>query len=534
MTSAGLGGHLRLALRRDRWRLPLCAAALGGWVWLMAAGIVAVYPDAQSRAGAALTLDNPGSSFLVGRIYHEHDYHWGVMIGHETLVLVAVAIGLVAVLAVVRHTRAEEESGRAELLRAGPVGRHAALLAAVIMALLTLAVLWATVVLTLLAVGESTVDLRGMLVYATAATSVGLVLTGVAAVTAQLVPTARAASGLAGMVLAAAFLVRGVADVTEGAAALSWLSPIGWAQRTYPFDRDHWWPLLVPLVVTLLLLALAGWLSTRRDLGAALRPARQGRRGARHTLLSPVGLAARLNRASLLAWAIGLAVFGTVYGPVLGEASTFLDQMPVLQDMLPGTAGAGGVSLFAGIVLALTALVAAVPATQVVTRLVKDEQAGRTALLLANGPGRPSWYAAHVAVALLGAVLVLVAFGVAFGAAAWRVTGDRELFGDVVVGGLGYLGAVALVVGLAALLAGWAPRLVGLAWVVVAHGVLVLYFAEILDWPPWVADLSPWHHVAARPAQDGGDGAAQLVLWGSGLALAALGEVGYRRRAIRG
>lgn len=539
MTSArtsahGWVGHLRLALWRDRWRLPLSALSLGVWLWLMASGLVSVYPDAGSRAGAALTLDNPGSTFLVGRIYHEHDYHWGVMIGHETLVLVSIAVALVAALTVVRHTRAEEETGRAELLRAAPVGRHAMLTAALVMTLLTLVVLWAAMVLALLAVGEVAVDLPGIATYASAATCVGLVLAGVAAVTAQLVPTARAASGLAGMVLAAAFLARGVADVTEGAGWASWLSPLGWAQQTYPFDRDRWWPLLVPVAVTVLLVVLAGWLSTRRDLGAALRPERPGRRAARPTLLSPVGLAARLSRTALLTWAGGLAVFGTVYGPVLGEAEKFLEQMPVLEDMLPQGTGTGGVRLFAGIVLALAGLVAAVPAVQVLTRLVKDEQAGRTAILLANGPGRLSWYAAHLAVAVVGGALALVAFGLGFGATAWRVTGERELLGDIVIGSLGFLAPVALVIGIAALLVGWSPRAVGLAWVLVAFGVVVLYFAEILDWPPWVADLSPWHHVAARPAEDDGDGLAQLVLWGSAAVLAALGAVGYRRRAIAG
>ena len=39
-----------------------------------------------------------------------------------------------AILLVVRHTRAEEETGRAELVGAGVVGRHAPLAAALITA----------------------------------------------------------------------------------------------------------------------------------------------------------------------------------------------------------------------------------------------------------------------------------------------------------------------------------------------------------------------------------------------------------------
>lgn len=34
-----------------------------------------------------------------------------------------------------------------------------------------------------------------------------------------------------------------------GNDALSWLSPIGWIQRTYVFVDDRWWPLVLCLAL---------------------------------------------------------------------------------------------------------------------------------------------------------------------------------------------------------------------------------------------------------------------------------------------
>lgn len=533
-TMVGLVSTLRFDLRRERLRLPLAVLGIAGLLLLMAGSLVRLYPDAESRAGAALTLDNPGSTFLVGRIYRADDYDWGVMIGHETLVVLAVAVALISVASVVRHTRAEEEKGRTELLRAGSVGRHAPLLSAVLVALLLNVAVGAAVALTLTGVGEEAVDLSGTLVFAASITSVGLVFSGVAAVTAQLFSTARAASGTAAMVLAASFLVRGVADVSDDASWLTWLSPFGWAQQTFPWHRDRWWPLLIPVVSTLLLLALAWALSARRDLGAALRPARPGPQAATGVLRSPFGLALRLNRAVVVGWVSGLAVFAAVYGPVLGEAEEFLTQMPVLSEFLPEASGAGGVRLFAAILVGLGALVATVPATQVLTRLCGDEQARRTAPLLAGSMSRLQWYVANVVLSLVTATLAILALCLVLGSAARLVTAEDALLGDIVEGGMGRLAAVAVVLGVAALFAGWAPRWVGLVWGLLAFCFVTLYFAELMDWPTWVRSLSPFDHLVARPAQGGGDGQTQLLQWGLALALFVLGGVGYRTRGIEG
>ena len=78
----------------------------------------------------------------------------------------------------------------------------------------------------------------------------------VAAVSAQVFESAKAANGVAIGLLGAAFLLRALGDSDDDVAWLSWLSPIGWAQQVRPFGGDRWWVVGGMVVVTILLLAL--------------------------------------------------------------------------------------------------------------------------------------------------------------------------------------------------------------------------------------------------------------------------------------
>ncbi|PRC54617.1 ABC transporter, partial [Mycobacterium sp. ITM-2017-0098] len=85
-----------------------------------------------------------------------------------------------------------------------------------------------------------------------------------AAVTAQMWRVARGATGAAMATLALAALVRGVGDVIDNSgSALSWLSPIAWAQQMRPFVDLRWWPLALLIALTLGLVAVAATLEIR-------------------------------------------------------------------------------------------------------------------------------------------------------------------------------------------------------------------------------------------------------------------------------
>ena len=56
----------------------------------------------------------------------------------------------------------------------------------------------------------------------------------IGALTSQLAPTRRQASGLAAAVLAAGFVIRLVADSVAGASWMRWASPLGWVENLRP------------------------------------------------------------------------------------------------------------------------------------------------------------------------------------------------------------------------------------------------------------------------------------------------------------
>ena len=73
---------------------------------------------------------------------------------------------------------------------------------------------------------------------------------------------------MAGAAIAVGYLVRGVGAMEDN--ALVWLSPFGWAQRMNAFGDERWWPALVLLAATAVLLAFAGRLTAGRDFGGGL------------------------------------------------------------------------------------------------------------------------------------------------------------------------------------------------------------------------------------------------------------------------
>ena len=177
----------------------------------------------------------------------------------------------------VRHTRAEEEEGRAELVRAGrrrPGRRgrrdHAGD---------RRAPPCSSALGQALATAAAQVPVGDALLYGASVAALGLVFAGIALCTAQVFTHARAASGAALALFGVAYVVRGAGDVQDN--GLVWLSPIGWSQATHATGADAtWWPLLVPVVAVVLLVGLAVWLQGLRDAGAGLVAARPGRRDA--------------------------------------------------------------------------------------------------------------------------------------------------------------------------------------------------------------------------------------------------------------
>lgn len=527
---AGLGTLLRLALRRDRVRLPMWILGLTTAIVATAASYPGIYPDAEGRLGALLAISNPGTTALIGAVYGSGEYTYGIMVGHQLLAMTGVVAALMSIFTVVRHTRAEEESGRAELIRSSVVGRHASATAAFLTVLGANLMLALALAVSLGSLGIETITWAGSFLYGTAVAGVGLVFAGVAAVTVQLTAGARTASSSAALVLAVAYALRAIGDV--GGNGISWLSPIGWAQATHPYDANSWAPLTLLLAATGVLVVLAGVTSRRRDVGAGVFGTRPGPAVAGPLLRGPTGLAWRLNRGTIIGWCVALLAFGLAYGPVLSEADSFLEDLPIMAEFLPDL-DAGGVELFGSLVIAIASILCAIPSAQVVLRLRGEEVEGRAGPVLSAPVSRVRWALGAITLALATAVLALLCFGVGMGLGAGLSLSDLGWIGTSVWASLNYLPAIMVLLGLGMFLYGFFPRSAGLTWLAVGYSVIIMYFGGLLDLPQWARNISPFAHVPALPATDFA-GAPLMWLALIAVVLAGCGLAGLRRRDLSG
>lgn len=537
---AGTARLLRLALRRDRVRLSVWIAVIV-IVWVAFVGELAVLRDEGTLADRALVLRSPAMIMMTGPGYGIDDYTLGAALIAETTLWVAAALAVLSILAVVRHTRAEEESGRAELLRAAPVGRHAPAAAALLLVAIAQAAIAAGSTAVIVAMGEvplpDTIALTGGLGL------VGMVFAGVALAAAQLVEHARTATGLSLAVFGAAFALRAIGDARQSPATgseetswLSWLSPIAWVQQTRAFVDLRWWPLALLVGAAVLALIGAFALATRRDFGAGIVPSRPGRAHASILLASPLGLAWRAQRTGLMWTALGLGLLwlgsGTVMGS-LGDLREMLQQNPLYAAVL----GSDLVNGFFALLVLLAALGAAAWGIASIGRLSAEEASGRLETALATRVSRARWLGGQLAVSAAGAA-ALVMTGAALLWLGAEASGAEELpdAGALIAFGAAYLPATAVVLGLAAAAYAWLPRIAWLAWLPLLWGVVVGMFADLFDLPDAARALSPFWW-APNPLTGAGAAddqvAAAPALWGLtalAAALAALAFWGFRRR----
>ena len=521
----GTASLVRLILRRDRIRLPIWVLALVGIVYASVGAVSETYSSPEQIQGYASTMGTSPAAIAMAGPPVALDTVGGIAV-NETGITALVGTALMAIFLVVRHTRTEEETGRTEMLRATVLGRHAPLAAALLVVSGASVLVGAGV-----AASVATLDVPtgGVLVYGVAVAVFGILFACVAAVAAQLTAHGRGAIGISLVVLAVAFLLRAVGDVRDN--ALSWLSPMGWSQQVEAFGDLRWWPLGLSAVFAALTVVAAVALATRRDLGSGIVPARPGPPEAAAALGTPVGLAWRLQRGSILGWAVGIFIGAAAFGSFSREVQSMVESNPELAEFFAQAGGASLVDSFLSSALLIMNLVGAGFAVSSALRLRSEETSGRLEPVLATGVSRSRWLLSGALVTMAGCVLVVAAGGLGVGLAHGIVSDDLGVVVDLLGYSLLYLPALLALAGLAVLLFGWAPRFGAAAWAAVAVCFLIGYFGELLGFPSWFKSISPFTHTPAAPV-DAVTVAPLATITLVVVLAAALGLVGFRRRDI--
>jgi ABC-2 type transport system permease protein len=529
---AGGGDLVRLALRRDRVRLAVWVLALTSLTLGTAAAFVELYPTEASRLQLSLGVaTNPALLALVGPLFDPRSV--GGLVAWRLGGLGAVLVALMSMFAVVRHTRAEEEAGRLELVGAGVVGRRAPLTAALLVATGAALLVGLVAAAGLVAVG---LPVRGSLALGLALASAGWMFAAVAAVVAQLTEGARAATGLGATVLGGSFVLRAIGDAAGdgGLRILSWLSPIGWTQQVRPFAGERWWVFGLAGAVVASFVAVAYVLVARRDVGAGLLAAPLGPSSAPPRLRSPLALAWRLQRGALAGWTAGFLAFGAALGSIALGIGDLLKGNPQLEEML----GAMGMvrekmsDTFLATLFAQMGVLAAAYGVQATLRLRSEETTQRAEPVLATGTTRMGWASSHLVIAVAGTAVVLVASGVGAGVAHGLRTGDvGGQLPRLVAAAVAQLPAALVMTGLAAALFGFVPRFTSAAWGLLVLFLVVQQLGPMLRLDQLVMDLSPFSHAPQLP---GGELSLAPVagLTGVALLLSGVGLAAFDRRDV--
>ncbi|MFG2194927.1 ABC transporter permease [Streptomyces sp. NPDC048639] len=527
---AGTGTLMRLALRRDRVMLPVWVAVVTIAVVNSVEAIKSYYGSAADRADLARSMTANGSlRALYGPVFSDSV---GGLTAWRMVGYAGVFAGIMSLLIVVRHTREEEETGRQEMLSSAVVGRRAPLTSAILAALTANALIALLITLGLIGSDQPA---GGSLALGLAIAGQGLCFAGVAAVTAQLTESARAARSLAGAAVGLAFMLRAAGDAAtaDGSSLLTWISPVGWGENVRAFADNRWPVLLLLYAAAALTAAVAYVLAGRRDIGASFLPARPGAPAAPGRLNGPYGLAWRLQRGSLLGWSLGFAAAGVVFGSMTDGVADLVGDSESTRQVLERMGGRQGItdSFLAGMI-GMLGMVAAIYAVGCVMRLRGEETAERAEPVLAGAVSRLHWAASHLVFAFAGTVVVMLSGGLGMGLGHGLAVEDIGGQMPPVLGAaLAQLPAAWALAAVAMLLFGAVPKASVAGWAVAGACLAIGWLGPALNVPQGVMDLSPFGHLPKLP---GGEVAAAPYVWMPALTalMTAAGLAALRRRDL--
>jgi ABC-2 type transport system permease protein len=548
MSNAGIirnmhnfGQMARFILRRDRVYLPLWIIGLVVLLVFFAPLLPGFVADGPSKAVLLEMLKNPAMIAMMGVSYGDGP---GAMYALFMLVWASLGVAAFNIMFVVRHTRKDEEEGRAEMLAALPVGRGANLLAVLIVAFAADVVIALMSMLLIPAFQVEGLDMQGSAVLAFTTCAVGLVFASVAALLAQLFSTSKSTNILAFVALGGLYMLRAAGDMDLDYEALALVSPIGLAERCEAWVGNLAWPAIVLALEAVVLSALAFAVAALRDSGAGVFPGRRGRAHASSLLAGEWGLAWRLNRSLCIGWTVVMLLLGMSYGSILGDISSFMENNE-LYSMIIGSGQSSQAELietFVSFLLLLMAIVAAAPVCMLVFKLRSEERRGRMEQVLGKSVNRCRLMAGYLCLAALLSVVLLAATPLGMYAAAAAMMDSPPALSMMMLASMNFLPAVLAVAGLSALLTGLLGRLSSLTWLLLVYCFFIAYIGNIIaastdgavrDAFDVCMKISPFNLLPLWPSSEV-DLALTAGMSVVALALAVIGVAAYRRRDIKG
>jgi len=488
-----------------------------------------LYGTPEERLGMAETMSNPAMVAMVGPVFGIDSYTDGMMYAQMMLLFSIMAIAVMNIFLVVRHTRRDEENGRIELIRSLPVGRLSNLGSTMIVCATVNLAMALILGLGLALLNIESMDFAGCILYGAIMGISGLFFGSVTAVFAQISSTARGAVSFALIYMGADYLIRAIGDV--GGNFLSYISPLGMSLRTQIFYTNDWWPVIVLAILSLILIGVALYLNSIRDLGAGLVAAKLGRSTAKKSLLSTTGLTLRLLRPAITGWAVVVIMMGVSYGSIFGDIETFLGDSELLQQVFLNNDKFTFAEQFMTTLVIISAVLVTVPTLIFMLRIRAEEKQGRLENIYAMKISRTKVFTNYLVVALIGSIVLAFLFGATLWVASAASMDDPIAFTTMISAVLSFVPAIWVMVGGATLLIGFLPKFSNLIWAFLGAFFFVIYIGRLLGMPEWLIEATPFGAVPQIPVEDFNI-IPLLILTAIAAVMIAVSYIGYRRRDI--
>ena len=487
-TTQGFRTLLRVDAKSDRTLSASWLAVLAVTTWVSVDATKDLYSTPQSLAGAASAINStPAVTALYGRVTSVGSL--GELAILKPFMLGAIAVSAVAASVAIRHTRADEETGRTDLLIASGAGRKSPMIAGCLSAAVFSAIAGLGVAAVLLGLGLPT---HGSMMVGANLATLGILFGVVGACCAQAFGTGRTARSASYTLIGLCFLIRAVADSTSSLSWVRWLSPLGWSQQTQPYAGERWWPMLLHLACAGLITLWAWRIDESRDVGEA--PWSRSSVSSATDLHSHLGLAWRSLRSGWYIWAAGITALSLVVGNVAANADTMLSDSG-MNDYLERLDDSGAaIDTLYSAELTYIGLLATAFGIHAMVDLVRDEAAGRADLLLTAAPSRSRWLGAHLVVAFVGTATLMGISGGILAVGEVIATGDNAHAGRIFAAAMGQVPAIWAICAVATVLVGITRHAGPWAWALLVAVMVTSVFGPLIDVDVNLAELSPFSH----------------------------------------
>lgn len=473
---------------------------------VLAPGMSSMF-DAEARQQFAATFNNPVMIAMMGPQYGIDNYTAGAMYSGMMLLWIIIAVGIMNVFLVVRHTRADEEKGRAEVVRSLPVGRLSNLNATMITAVIINVILGFLTGLGIAVTGVESMNFAGSMLYGAVMCTTGLVFAAVTALFCQLSSNKSGAAGYSFLTLGVFYMLRAAGDMNS--EVLSCISPMGLAQRSQVYVENHWLPVVILLLESVVLAAIAYKLNSIRDLDQGFIPAKPGRKEASPFLRSPFGLAFRLLRNTIIVWFIVMFALGASYGSIIGDINKFVGDSPEylqilgmpaeLVETMSDTAKEEIVQkYFMSFVTSMMTLVSIVPLIITAMKPRSEEKDNRAEHVLARVVPRVKYLAGYTILSYALSMLLPCATALGIYLFAASLAGGANPFplGILLKANLTYLPALWVMISITILLVGLLPKASGAIWGYYGFVCFTSFIGEVIGLPDWLLGVAPLKHIS--------------------------------------